>query len=1011
MIFPFLTLLFVVLATSKITVFAFANNETDRLALQSFKASITNDSLGTLHSWNNSIHFCQWNGVTCSSRRQRVTALDLSSQHLVGTLSSHIGNLSFLRVLSLYDNDFHGSIPNEIGRLFRLQVLSLVKNSFQGGLPPNLSHCVDIEVIDLADNHLHGELPSEFSSWTKLQYFSLKENKFAGSIPPSIGNISSLGALDLSQNNLQGHIPFEVAHHTYLEHLNLGTNSLSGMVPLPIYNISSLIFVDLSRNNLEGTLPADLDFTQLQYFLAAENRISGPLPPSLANASNLIIFDIIGNIITGPIPNNFGRLLNIQCLNMGYNPLGGGMLPNDLSFLNSLVNCSHLDSLDFASTGIRGELPNAIVNLSTTIEHISLDENHIYGSIPREIGKLENITKLSLFHNLLTGAIPESIGKLSWLGELNLAENKLSGSIPTCISNVTNQFVRLRLEGNMLNGSIPAELFNISTLEQVSLADNRFEGVIPEKIEVLSHCIHLNLSQNLLSGALPSNIGRLEHLVELDVSNNKLSGDIPASLSRCVMLETLYMGGNSFQGEIPSSFKTLKSLIFLDLSNNNISGDIPIFFDGFRLMNFLNLSHNKLEGKVPETGLFSNASAFSVRGNLELCGGIPALRLHVCRNKNKTISMRIVLLLVFLPLSILLIISFALICYRCRNSRKLCEPVPVLEESPYLRLSYQDLFVATKEFSPKNLLGEGRYGSVYKGVLKSMEHVGMKIIVAVKVLKVEISGANKSFLAECEALRNIRHRNLIRIITTCSSTDFEGNDFKALVFEFMSNGSVDNWLHPSPSHQGNKENLSLLQRLNISIDVGMGLEYLHHHSSPTIIHSDIKPSNILLDEEFVAHIGDFGLAKFTFPTTGDHNQAQMSSTGVRGTIGYVPPEYGMGGEISTKGDVYSYGIFLLEFFSGRRPTECGDGSNLHEYVRNALPYKVMDITDPRILLDQEELGLPANQSYNRAAVELCMGSIFEVGILCSQEMLQKRIDISVAIKHLHMARDKLLQLI
>ena len=158
----------------------------------------------------------------------------------------------------------------------------------------------------------------------------------------------------------------------------------------------------------------------------------------------------------------------------------------------------------------------------------------------------------------------------------------------------------------------------------------------------------------------------------------------------------------------------------------------------------------------------------------------------------------------------------------------------------------------------------------------------MEQILAIKVLKVGAWGANESFLAECEMLRNIRHRNLVKIITACSSTDFKGNDFKALVFEFMSNGSVDNWLHPSPLYEGSERNLTLLQRLKISIDVAMGLDYLHHHSHSSIIHSDIKPSKILLDEDFVAHIGDFGLARFSFATISDVNQAQRSSTSLRG---------------------------------------------------------------------------------------------------------------------------------
>lgn len=161
----------------------------------------------------------------------------------------------------------------------------------------------------------------------------------------------------------------------------------------------------------------------------------------------------------------------------------------------------------------------------------------------------------------------------------------------------------------------------------------------------------------------------------------------------------------------------------------------------------------------------------------------------------------------------------------------------------------------------------------------------------------------------------------------------------------------------------------------------MAVEYLHHHSHTRIVHCDIKASNILLNEEFVAFVGDFGLARFFFTTTDDINQAQSTSTGVRGTVGYVPSEYGMGGEISTKGDVYSYGILLLEMFSGKRPTGSilDDAYNLHEYVRKAIPHQVFDIANPRVTREHEDHGSTANQSSDRVRMEVYLTSIFQVG--------------------------------
>ncbi|XP_074345835.1 LRR receptor-like serine/threonine-protein kinase EFR [Apium graveolens] len=1014
MVFNFLQfniLLVLVFGTSAAYVYSFLSNVTDEHALLSFKHSITDDPLRALVSWNSSSQFCHWTGVTCSRRRQRVTSLNLSSLHLVGTLSPHIGNLSFLRTLYLYQNNFHGLIPNEIGRLLRLRQLNLYSNSFQGVFPVNLSQCVDIRNISMRANHLEGKLPADFSSWSKLEGFDLSVNNFTRSISPSIGNLSSLCILSLGRNNLVGRIPFEVSHLAKLEILELSINRLSGMVPLQLYNSSFLNIVSLNLNELEGTFPTDLSFTvpKLQVFGVSKNRFSGQLPPSIVNASNLLKLDITGNNFIGPIPNNLGSLLNLQLLGLGQNRLGENMQPDDLSFFSSLVNCTHLWRLGLFESGLRGELPKSIVNFSNAMEEMYLYDNQIYGSIPREIGKLVNMIILDLHKNLLTGSIPESVGTLSKLSLLNLSENNISGAIPTSICNVTQLFY-LNLMNNTLQGSIPAQLFNSATLEQFSIAYNRLTGVIPDEIVFSSHFLKLDLYQNLLTGPLPSNIGRFKQLVGLDVSYNKLTGDIPATLDGCLMLEALYMAGNHFQGKIPSSFKALKNLAILDLSNNDISGSIPSFFDDFQ-MEFLNLSHNKLGGQVSKRGLFSNVSAFSIIGNLELCGGVQALHLSTCsvkvsRNKKKPFALRVILILVLVPLGILLA-CLAFIFYRRQNSKELNGPIPGFEDSQYPKLSYQNLLLATNGFSADNLLGEGRYSSVYKGVLESVEHT-----VAVKVLNVEIHGANKTFLAECETLRNIRHRNLIKIITACSSIDHKGNAFKALVFEFMTNGSVDNWLHPSPSYQGNERNLTLLQRLNIAIDVALGVDYLHHHGHSSIIHSDIKPSNILLDENFVAHIGDFGLARFSFATS-DANPAHMSSTGIRGTVGYVPPEYGMCGEISAEGDVYSYGILLLEMFSGKRPTESSISMNndkdLHDYVRKTLPQRVMDIVDPRIVPYQEEHGSNVNQPYSRAVIEVCLASIFEVGILCSEENPRKRINVSVAIRLLNVARDKLLQ--
>ncbi|KAL9240629.1 hypothetical protein vseg_014826 [Gypsophila vaccaria] len=305
------------------------------------------------------------------------------------------------------------------------------------------------------------------------------------------------------------------------------------------------------------------------------------------------------------------------------------------------------------------------------------------------------------------------------------------------------------------------------------------------------------------------------------------------------------------------------------------------------------------------------------------------------------------------------------------------------------------LLKATDGFSAEKLLGKGSFGSVFKGLLNG-NHV------AIKVLDLQHRGASKSFIAECKALKNIRHRNLLGIITACSSIDFHGNDFRALVYEFMPNGSVDKWLH-----KGLK--LSLLQRVDIGLHVAHAINYLHNESQTPILHCDLKPSNILLDQDMVAHVGDFGLAKFLIRPP---HPNQSSSNAIRGTIGYAAPEYGLGSEASADGDIYSYGIILLELITGKRPTDSmfQEDFNLHMHAKAALPDQVLQIVDPTLQHDditEEVDNRRAIQDMTERRFE-CMVAMVRVGVACSNDLPQDRMKIADAISRLRAARDNLL---
>lgn len=199
-------------------------------------------------------------------------------------------------------------------------------------------------------------------------------------------------------------------------------------------------------------------------------------------------------------------------------------------------------------------------------------------------------------------------------------------------------------------------------------------------------------------------------------------------------------------------------------------------------------------------------------------------------------------------------------------------------------ISYSELFKSTNGFSEDNFIGSGSFGSVYKGILGSED-----AIVAVKVLNLQKKGASKSFLDECHALESIRHRNLLKIISTCSTVDQQGNEFKALVLKFMSNGSLEQWLHLGDGELNQTKSLKFVQRLNIAIDVACALEYLHHHCEKPIVHCDLKPSNVLLDDDMTAHVGDFGLASFVTKTSNRLSNTGNLSAALKGSIGYIAP--------------------------------------------------------------------------------------------------------------------------
>ncbi|KAG0542136.1 hypothetical protein BDA96_02G077000 [Sorghum bicolor] len=1004
----------------------------DETALVAFKAKISGDS-GALASWNQSTSYCSWEGVTCGRRhRWRVVALNLTSQGLTGTISAAIGNLTFLRLLDLSYNSLQGEIPGSIGSLRRLQRLHLRENMLTGVIPSNISRCISLREIIIQDNKgLQGSIPSEIGNLQALSVLALDNNSITGVIPSSLGNLSRLTYLSLPVNYLEGSIPAGIGNNPYLRLLQLSLNNLSGLLPPSLFNLSSLYYFFAAGNLLHGSLPSDMvkSLPSIQQLGIGENQFTGALPPSLTNLSRLWFLALELNNFSGVVPAELGRLQQLEVLSLDYNILEANN-EEEWKFIGSLANCSRLQQLSFSGNRFAGKLPDSLANLSTNLQWLQIQNNNISGVMPSDIGNLAGLEMLAFGKNFFTGVIPKSIGKLTRLQHLGLISNYLSGHLPSSIGNLSS-LLQLYLANNSFEGPIPPSIGNLSKLLALDLSNNKLTGLIPNEIlELPSISRFLDLSNNMLEGLVPLEVGSLVHLGQLNLSGNKLSGEIPDTFGNCRVMEILLMDGNSFQGSIPATLKNMAGLTVLDLTDNkldgsipsdlatltnlqelylahnNLSGPIPELLGNSTSLLRLDLSYNNLQGEIPKEGVFKNLTGLSIVGNNALCGGIPQLHLQKCPSSYARKSRKGVpkFLRIAIPTGGSLILLFLVWAgYHHRKSKTVPKKdlLPQFAEIELPIFPYNDILNGTDGFSEANVLGKGRYGTVYKGTLENQA-----IVVAVKVFNVQQSGSYKSFQAECEALRRVRHRCLLKIITCCSSINHQGQDFRALVFEFMANGSLDRWIHSNLEGQNGQEALSLSQRLNIVVDIVDALDYLHNGCQPSIIHCDLKPSNILLNQDMRARVGDFGIARVLDEETSKHPVNSSSTIGIRGSIGYIAPEYGEGLTVSTSGDVFSLGITLIEMFTGKSPTNdmFRDGMSLHYYAKAALPHKVMEIADSNIWLHDGVNN--SNDTRHITRIRECLSAVIQLGVLCSKQLPTERLSTNDAAAEMYAIRDK-----
>ncbi|KAK4713361.1 hypothetical protein R3W88_019268 [Solanum pinnatisectum] len=857
-------------------------------------------------------------------------------------LKLHYGNetdmQALLAIKEKVTQDPHGVIYGHLHQ--RVTKLHLTSLDLVGTLSPFIGNLTFLTSLKIELNNFHGKIPPQVGGLFRLQHLSLTNNSFPGDI--SINE----SRLQVHNNNLNGPILVTLGNLSTIKSLSLSVNNLEGTIPSSLSQLKTLNVLRLGINKLSGIVPAEIfNLSSLEIFTVCYNQLYGTLPSefglsllklkSLSNASNLVELDAYGSNFTSKVSIDFGGLSDLWWLILASNSIGTGVV-DDLSFFNSLSRCRNLKVLDLSDSKFGG--------------------NQLFVCIHSGIGNLFNLTELQLQKNDFSGSIPEVVSNLRRLQLVDLSENKFSGSIPPSMSNMT-QLYSLHLEKNELIGNIPLSFGDFWYLQDLNLSRNHLSGTIPDGFMSLSSLTNsLNLADNQL----------------LDISNNMLYGKIPSSIGRCVDLESLVLAGNFFEGIIPSSISSLKGLVELDLSRNNLSGQISTSLQLISL----------------KKSVFRNGTAISISGNRKLCGGIPELELPICPNadpggNDKSRSIKLMIPLLSGLFALVFIMSLVIII-RLRKARG----EPSLTSSP---VTYETLYRATNGFSSANLIGNGSFSSVYKGVLDPGD-----CMVAVKVINIDQQGAtSKSFMVECEALKNVRHQNLVKIYTTCSTSDFECNSFIALVYEYMPNGSLESWLHSIPRVYASTNEvriLGLVERLSISIDVSCALEYLHNHCHNPIVFCDLKPDNILLNNDMTAHVADFGLTMFFSETMSKYS-----------SIGYAAPGniYSIGGKASEFGDVYNYGILLLEMFTGKR--------RLTASLLNDIVDPILLPSNNRERQEAEEEGVLINQDYTSIKqVQECLVSIIQIGVACSVESLRERMDIEDVVKELQLIRDILL---
>ncbi|EOA29877.1 hypothetical protein CARUB_v10012974mg [Capsella rubella] len=684
--------------------------------------------------------------------------------------------------------------------------------------------------------------------------------------------------------------------------INLADKSLYGVIAPEISTLSELKSVALHRNKLSGNIPSLAKLSSLQKIFMDENLFVGVEVGAFAGLTSLQILSLSDNV-------------NIAAW----------------SFPSELVGSTSLTTIHLDSTNIFGVLPDIFESFES-LEYLRLSYNNITGPLPPSLAKtsIQNLW-INNQDSGMSGTI-QVLSSMTTLSQVWLHKNQFSGPIPD-LSKSENLF-DLQLRGNQLTGIIPPSLLTHGSLKNISLDYNKLQGplpLFPPKVRVnIDHnyfcttkagqsCSAQVMTLLAVAGGLgyPSMLVESwkgddacsgwayvtcdstgKNVVTLNLGKHGFNGFISPTIANLTSLKSVYFNDNNLTGVIPKELTFMTSLQLIDVSNNNLSGEVPKF-----PMKFKYKPGNSLLGDG------SSASGGS--------GGSKAL---------------VVVGVIVGVLAFLAILGF--VAYKFVMKRKHVSKSngasgdnsdSLFIEGGSVTIPMEVLCQVTNNFSEDNILGKGGFGVVYSGEL----HDGTKT--AIKRMNYASMGDKgvRQFHAEITILTKVRHRHLVALLGYCVN-----GDERLLVYEYMPQGNLGQ--HLFWWRKFGYSPLTLKQRLSIALDVARGVEYLHSLAQESFIHRDLKPTNILLGDDMRAKVADFGLVRNA------PDGKYSVETRVAGTFGYLAPEYAATGKVTTKVDVYAFGVILMEMLTGRKTidnTLPDDRSHLVKWFKRILIQK------------------------------------------------------------------------